>query len=304
MAKIPVYKSQGDVRSELGNIKSNIKINPNTAAAPFAAMANLAGSIQDQSAKFYAAETEIKRNNALVGAESKSENGLLDLQVKAENEYSYDDGLQKFVSQADLLKTSILNTISDPVVKRRFINSFNKSVQSKSISIKNENRVRMVEDYKAKDIDQAENLINKITKGKNSFEIETAKVELFGNSQIAGIYEAGVALGIYDADDAAKFELTAKQRIDKINATQDIMADPIKAKAQLFDDVSYPNLKEEVRLSLIEKADRKIEGDISEYNRAKANEEKLIEKEFKKNFEVVKLESSSWTIDVPVRKNK
>ena len=33
-------------------------------------------------------------------------------------------------------------------------------------------------------------------------------------------------------------------------------------------------------------------------------ERKEKEKEFKKNFDVVKLESSSWTIDVPVRKNK
>ena len=31
-------------------------------------------------------------------------------------------------------------------------------------------------------------------------------------------------------------------------------------------------------------------------------EQKEREKEFKKNFELVKLESSSWTIDVPVRK--
>ena len=31
-------------------------------------------------------------------------------------------------------------------------------------------------------------------------------------------------------------------------------------------------------------------------------ERKEREKEFKKNFEMVKLESSSWTIDVPVRK--
>jgi len=33
-------------------------------------------------------------------------------------------------------------------------------------------------------------------------------------------------------------------------------------------------------------------------------ERKAREKEFKKNFDMVKLESSSWTIDVPVRKNK
>ena len=31
-------------------------------------------------------------------------------------------------------------------------------------------------------------------------------------------------------------------------------------------------------------------------------EKKAKEKEFKKNFDLVKLESSSWTIDVPVRK--
>ena len=33
-------------------------------------------------------------------------------------------------------------------------------------------------------------------------------------------------------------------------------------------------------------------------------ERKEREKEFKKNFEMVKLESSSWTIDVPLRKKK
>ena len=33
-------------------------------------------------------------------------------------------------------------------------------------------------------------------------------------------------------------------------------------------------------------------------------EKKEREKEFKKNFEMVKLESSSWTIDVPSRKKK
>ena len=174
MVKIPVYKSQGEVTTELGNVKSNFKVNPQTAAASYGAVASFSNNVQTVSGKFYAAETEIKRNNALVGAENNAETGLLDLQVKAENEYSYEDGLQKFVSQADLLKTSILNSISDPIVKRRFTNSFNKSVQSKSISIKSENRVRMVEDYKAKDIDQTENLINKITKGKNSFEIETS----------------------------------------------------------------------------------------------------------------------------------
>ena len=33
-------------------------------------------------------------------------------------------------------------------------------------------------------------------------------------------------------------------------------------------------------------------------------EKKEREKEFKKNFDLVKLESPSWTIEVPVRKNK
>jgi len=33
-------------------------------------------------------------------------------------------------------------------------------------------------------------------------------------------------------------------------------------------------------------------------------EKKEREKEFKKNFDMIKLESSSWTIDVPLRKNK
>ena len=33
-------------------------------------------------------------------------------------------------------------------------------------------------------------------------------------------------------------------------------------------------------------------------------EKKAREKEFKKNFEMVKLESSAWTLDVPMRKRK
>ena len=33
-------------------------------------------------------------------------------------------------------------------------------------------------------------------------------------------------------------------------------------------------------------------------------EKKAREKEFKKNFEMVKLESSAWTLDVPMRKTK
>jgi len=33
-------------------------------------------------------------------------------------------------------------------------------------------------------------------------------------------------------------------------------------------------------------------------------EKKAREKEFKKNFEMVKLESSAWTLDVPKRKSK
>ena len=33
-------------------------------------------------------------------------------------------------------------------------------------------------------------------------------------------------------------------------------------------------------------------------------ERKEREKEFKKNFDLVKLESSAWTLDVPMRKNK
>ena len=36
----------------------------------------------------------------------------------------------------------------------------------------------------------------------------------------------------------------------------------------------------------------------------KEKERKEREKEFKKNFEMVKLESSAWTLDVPMRKNK
>jgi hypothetical protein len=47
-----------------------------------------------------------------------------------------------------------------------------------------------------------------------------------------------------------------------------------------------------------------VRGTIETIELTMEKERKEKEKEFKKNFDLVKLESSSWTIDVPVRKNK
>ena len=46
------------------------------------------------------------------------------------------------------------------------------------------------------------------------------------------------------------------------------------------------------------------ESSIETFELTMEKERKEREKEFKKNFDMVKLESSSWSIDVPVRKTK
>jgi hypothetical protein len=57
--------------------------------------------------------------------------------------------------------------------------------------------------------------------------------------------------------------------------------------------LEYLDLNEKNPSTTIESLDVTIE-----------KEKKEREKEFKKNFEMVKLESSAWTLDVPMRKNK
>ena len=63
---------------------------------------------------------------------------------------------------------------------------------------------------------------------------------------------------------------------------------------QMVDEavLEYLGIKEKNPSTTIESIDVTME-----------KEKKEREKEFKKNFDLVKLESSSWTIDVPVRKN-
>ena len=64
---------------------------------------------------------------------------------------------------------------------------------------------------------------------------------------------------------------------------------------QMVDEavLEYLGIKEKNASTTIESIDITME-----------KEKKEREKEFKKNFDLVKLESSAWTIDVPVRKNK
>ena len=64
---------------------------------------------------------------------------------------------------------------------------------------------------------------------------------------------------------------------------------------QMVDEavLEYLDLNEKNPSTTVESLDITIE-----------KEKKEREKEFKKNFEMVKLESSAWTLDVPMRKNK
>ena len=64
---------------------------------------------------------------------------------------------------------------------------------------------------------------------------------------------------------------------------------------QMVDDavLDYLGIKEKNPSTTIETIELTME-----------KERKEKEKQFKKNFDLVKLESPSWTIDVPVRKNK
>jgi len=76
--------------------------------------------------------------------------------------------------------------------------------------------------------------------------------------------------------------------------------------SKLRDTLSWESLFQMVDESILEYLDLNEthygETSIETIELTMEKEKKAREKEFKKNFDMVKLESSSWTIDVPVRK--
>ena len=72
-------------------------------------------------------------------------------------------------------------------------------------------------------------------------------------------------------------------------------------------EMEHPELKgmvDEAVLEYLDLNEKNPSRTIESIDVTLEKEKKEREKEFKKNFDLVKLESSSWTIDVPVRKNK
>ena len=77
--------------------------------------------------------------------------------------------------------------------------------------------------------------------------------------------------------------------------------------SQLRDTLTWDTLYQMVDESILEYLDlneKNPSTTIETIEITMEKEKKAREKEFKKNFEMVKLESSAWTIDVPVRKKK
>ena len=77
--------------------------------------------------------------------------------------------------------------------------------------------------------------------------------------------------------------------------------------SQLRDTLTWDTLYQMVDESILEYLDlneKNPSTTIETIEITMEKEKKAREKEFKKNFEMVKLESSSWTIEVPRRKTK
>ena len=77
--------------------------------------------------------------------------------------------------------------------------------------------------------------------------------------------------------------------------------------SQLRDTLTWDTLYQMVDESILEYLDlneKNPSRTIETIEITMEKEKKAREKEFKKNFEMVKLESSAWTLDVPMRKNK
>jgi len=96
------------------------------------------------------------------------------------------------------------------------------------------------------------------------------------------------------SDEVVKGEYLDKADIDRIaTGLRDTLT--WESLFQMVDEavLEYLGIKEKNPSTTIETIELTME-----------KEKKEREKEFKKNFDLVKLESPSWTIDVPVRKNK
>jgi len=95
---------------------------------------------------------------------------------------------------------------------------------------------------------------------------------------------------------------------DKINKGEYLDENDIdRIASQLRDTLTWDTLYQMVDESILEYLDlneKNPSRTIETIEITMEKEKKAREKEFKKNFEMVKLESSSWTIEVPLRKKK
>jgi len=96
---------------------------------------------------------------------------------------------------------------------------------------------------------------------------------------------------------------------DKINKGEyldggDIDRIAVKLRETLTWDALYYMIDDSILEYLGMKETHYGERTIETIELTMEKEKKAREKEFKKNFDLVKLESSSWSIDVPVRKKK
>ena len=93
---------------------------------------------------------------------------------------------------------------------------------------------------------------------------------------------------------------------NKINKGEYLDVNDIdRIASQLRDTLTWDTLYQMVDESILEYLDlneKNPSRTIETIELTMEKERKEKEKEFKKNFELVKLESSSWTIEVPVRK--
>jgi hypothetical protein len=95
---------------------------------------------------------------------------------------------------------------------------------------------------------------------------------------------------------------------NKINKGEYLDVNDIdRIASQLRDTLTWDTLYQMVDESILEYLDlneKNPSRTIESLDVTIEKEKKEREKEFKKNFEMVKLESSAWTLDVPMRKNK
>ena len=176
---------------------------------------------------------------------------LNDLELEYNNMDQPDPG--QFVRSGQEIRGAIEARIDDTVVKRMFVNEFNKTLLYKEFNIKRIAREKFV-DHSRATLDQNLVTLRGLASSAKTREERTHLIYR-GKAAVAG----RMAAGVISKTDAVNLHQKFLGDLQVDQARADILADPVTAARYLTDPEKYPGIPENIRLTLLERAQHRAD---------------------------------------------